>query len=69
MYFELLLSFVILGLVVYELVSGKTPTRYWKPFITRKQSPFRYWFAVLAQVVTVLVLAYLALHGLSLFNR
>ncbi len=69
MYFEALLSFTILGLVVYELASGKMPTRFWKPFITREQSPERYWRWIILQVLTALFLSYLAFHGHSMFNK
>jgi hypothetical protein len=69
MLFEKALSLILLGLVIVELVSGKMPTRTWKPFITHAERPFRYWLHVILQVAMALVFAYLAIRGIPLFER
>ena len=60
--FGLLMVALMLGGVLYQLVSGKVLGRDWKPYTTRDEHPVMYWTAVALEAAVALAVLYGALH-------
>jgi hypothetical protein len=59
----LLMVILMLGGVLYQLVSGKLLGRNWRPFSSRNERPAMYWTAVSLETVGALAILYGVLHA------
>ena len=60
--FGLLMVTLMLGGVLYQLVSGKLLGRDWRPFTSRDERPVMYWTAIAREAAIGLAVLYGVLH-------
>jgi uncharacterized membrane protein YphA (DoxX/SURF4 family) len=62
-FFGLLMVTLMLGGVLYQLVSGKLLARNGRPFSSRNERPAMYWTAISLETVGALAILYGLLHA------
>jgi hypothetical protein len=60
--FSVLFCTLMIGIVLYQLASGKLLDRGWTVWTTRQERPLLYWTLVALQAALVAGLVYMTLH-------
>jgi amino acid permease len=60
---------LLLGVVLYQLISGRLLDRSWKTFATRSERPRLYWSVLSIETAATLTMAYMILHDLVVTKR